>query len=343
MCDEITPPGEAKPAGDGGVFVKATNKFIISGDLQVMVPRTTTILSLLSKSGVMDGSTIEERTFNLGVKEVLGLLMCSFVSRTPLVETLQMDKPVLDRSNSNFVFGYRGRTAESHIKEETKNQEQDIFVKLYVSKSKKMVCYAEAKTDFVNLIFSFLTIPLGHVVKHVNNDGSFKGCINRFYKSVQDLDEQCFNSSAHKEILVCPRVAPGFSYENSLLGIKEAAPPACYYFSHRQDRYLLSSTKCHRRSYEVGPIQMTAMFSKSHDKDGESRGGFLKEPNWFTVTDNLVIKPITAMSVLSVLNELKVPFSDIKERTVHVGKQEALRLLLSSFVSESALTNAFIK
>ncbi|GMN21253.1 hypothetical protein TIFTF001_043269, partial [Ficus carica] len=53
--------------------------------------------------------------------------------------------------------------------------------------------------------------------------------------------------------------------------------------------------------------------------------------------------PITAISVVSVLNELKVPFSDIEERTVHVGKQKALRLRLSSFVSESALTNAFIK
>lgn len=239
-----------------------------------------------------------------------------------MVETLLMDKPVPDQSNANFVFGYQGRTAESHIKEEMKNQEQEIFVKLFVSKSKKMVCYAEAKIDFVNLLFSFLTIPLGHVVKHANNDGSFRGCINRFYKSVQDLDEQCFNSSDHKEILVCPRVAPGFSYENSLLGIEEAAPPACYYSRYSQDKYLLSSGKFPVRFYNVAPIQMTAMFSKSHDKDGESRGGFLKGLNLFTVTDNLVIKPITAISVLSILNELKVPFSDIEERTVHVGKQD---------------------
>ncbi|GMN26799.1 hypothetical protein TIFTF001_001447 [Ficus carica] len=42
-------------------------------------------------------------------------------------------------------------------------------------------------------------------------------------------------------------------------------------------------------------------------------------------------------------DELKVPFSDVEEQVVHIGKAEALRLLLSSFVSESALTNFFIK
>ena len=55
---------------NGGVFVKVTDRFIVSDDLQVMLLCTATSFSLLSKCGVVDGSNIEERTFNLGVNEV---------------------------------------------------------------------------------------------------------------------------------------------------------------------------------------------------------------------------------------------------------------------------------
>ncbi|XVF68898.1 hypothetical protein PTKIN_Ptkin11bG0038000 [Pterospermum kingtungense] len=86
-------------------------------------------------------------------------------------------------------------------------------------------------------------------------------------------------------------------------------------------------------------------FKFAHDsqhKDKKSGQGFLKGPALFTVTDDLVITPISSISGLSVLSKLKVPFGDIEERTVHVGKNEALHLLLASLISKSALTNAFL-
>ncbi|EXB30493.1 hypothetical protein L484_006043 [Morus notabilis] len=341
MYSEFSPPETAIPAADRVVFVKVTNRYIISDDLQVMVLCSATSFSLLSKSGVMDWSTIEEKTFNLAINEVLDLLVRALVSRTPLTETLLTHKPVPDQLNS--VFHYQGRSAESLIKEEIMNhEERDICINLFVSKTKNMVCYAETKIDFVNLLFSFLTIPLGHIVKQVYGDRSLKGCINHLYQSIQDLDEQCFKSSEHKEILVSPRLAPGFNYENVLLGIEDASPPPYYYC---WSRYMGGQPNSNGNlgGYEVGPIEMTVMNSKSHGKDGKRRGGFLRGMNLFTVTDNLIVKPVSPILGLSILNELKVPFSDIEERTVNVGKEEAMRLLLSSFVSESALTNAFIK
>ena len=81
----------------------------------------------------------------------------------------------------------------------------------------------------VNLLFSLLTVPLDHLGKQLHG-ASMKGCINHLYKSVYDLDEQSFNSTVHKEMLVSPKVAPGFSYENDLLGIEEASHPQYYYY-----------------------------------------------------------------------------------------------------------------
>ena len=215
------------------------------------------------------------------------------------------------------VFFLEERPVEHRTKQEMTKEEQNIYVKLIVSKSRKMVFCAEAKKDFINLLFSFLTVPLGHMVKKTGG-GSSRGCIDNLYKSVQDLDEQCFKSNNCKEILVNPRVAPGFSYENDLLGIEEASHPP-YYFDER--RCCITNTNV-VLSKNIQPVPLTVVDSKSHDKEGKSRGGFLVGPNLFTVTDDLIITPVSPILGLSILNELKVPFSDIEERTVRVGKEE---------------------
>lgn len=63
----------------------------------------------------------------------------------------------------------------------------------------------------------------------------------------------------------------------------------------------------------------------------------------FTITDKLIRRPLSPILGFSVLNELKVPLTDIKEEIVQVGKLEALRLLVASFVCDSALTDVFIR
>ena len=90
------------------------------------------------------------------------MLLCSLVSRTPLTETLLKNKPVHVHDLNQL----------STVQMEEENIEDgNITMKLIVSKSKKLVCYAEANEDGVNLLFSFLTVPLGHILKQ-NYKGS---------------------------------------------------------------------------------------------------------------------------------------------------------------------------
>ncbi|TQE00923.1 hypothetical protein C1H46_013463 [Malus baccata] len=129
-------------------------------------------------------------------------------------------------------------------------------------------------------------------------------------------------------MLVNPKLAPDFSY-NSLLGIEVAS---YYYLDGRltTDSSLIPSNT----PLESCKIEPT-------DNDSSARG-FLKGPASFTVTDNLVIRPISTIFELSVLDKLNVPFTDTENRVVLMGKKEALSLLVASFASDSALTNAFI-
>ncbi|XP_050138557.1 uncharacterized protein LOC126614906 isoform X3 [Malus sylvestris] len=317
----------------GGVFVKGPSRLIITDDLQVISPVSAASICLFSKLGVTDSKTTEESTFNMGVPEVLNLLMHSFVSKTPLTETLLKNKPI---PNLGDVHSSQGISIDSQMHGDTINEEEkNISLKLVVSKSKKIVCYAEAQEDFVNLLCSFLTLPLGYILEKMRNV-SWKGCLDQLYKSVEDLDEKYLKSNFHKELLVNPKLAPGFRYENPLLGIEETS---FYYLNEK----LTTDKCCIPDNTSAESVKLNVFYPKSHEDSDESAQGFLKGPDTFTVTDNLVVRPLSLILEMSVIQELKVPFTDIEDHIVHMGKREALLLLVASFVGDSALTNTFIR
>ncbi|KAL6275727.1 hypothetical protein ACE6H2_019328 [Prunus campanulata] len=327
---------------NGGVFCKGLTRFIVSDDLEVMPPVNSAVSSFLAKVGVMDANSTDEMILNVGFNEVLNLLICSFVSKTPLTDILLKHKPEPNLNSKGVTQGicFKGPTAG-----ETMNEEKNISINLMVSKSKKLVCYAEAGEDFVNLLFSFLTVPLGFILKEMQDSpSSTKGCIDRLYKSVQDLDEQYLKSNYHKEILLYPKLYPGFVYENHLLGIEDG-PEASYYYaqywSREGDQERFTTDKTLIPSYLTTPVPMKLKYCKSQG-DYKSDAGFLSRPAMFTITDSLMIRPISPLLGVSVLNELKVPFADIEMQTVQVGKEEALRLLVTSFLCDSALTSVFL-
>ncbi|XP_031286214.1 uncharacterized protein LOC116144925 [Pistacia vera] len=324
-----------------GVFVREQTRFIISDELQVLPSCTESRLSLLSKLVGSDWSTIEERNFDIGVDEVLTLLKFA-LSETPLTETLLKNSLANELGKEDF---HQGGYVKSRMEEPASNVNKKIHVKLITSKSWKMVCYAEAGEDFVDLLFSFLTVPLGHVVKEMHSSIS-KGCINHLYNSVHELDaEKYLKSNEHKAMLVNPKLAPGFSYENNPLGIEEDIHPP-YYYAQKKNEFgdwhdILSYDKARLSSwiqcYSQGSTISTLTVKET------TRRGFAKGPAMFTITDKLIITPISSISCLSLLSKLDKPVADIEERVVHVGCEEALRLMVASFVSESVLTDAFLR
>ncbi|XP_031266175.1 uncharacterized protein LOC116124587 [Pistacia vera] len=129
---------------------------------------------------------------------------------------------------------------ESTVEEPKSNVDGKIHVKLIVSKSKKIVCFAEASEEFVDLVSSFLTVPLGYIIKEIKS-GFSKGSLTHLYNSVQDLDaEKYFKSNEHKEMLISPKLAPNFSYENHPLGIEEDLHPTYCYAEYHYNAQLTS-------------------------------------------------------------------------------------------------------
>ncbi|CAN6556563.1 unnamed protein product [Malus baccata var. baccata] len=313
-----------KQAEGGGVFVEEPGRFIISDDLQVLPPFTCAVSSVVSNHGLTGWKSVEELTFNVGVDEVLNLLMRSLVSETPLTETLLKDKTIPNMIDENLDQDLRIEYRE--VGGKRNEEEEKISIKFIVSKSKKKVYYAEVGEDFVNLLFSFLTLPLGFVVKQMQHN-SLKGCIDQLYRSVEDLDEQYLKSNLHKKKLVSPKLLPGFGYKNHLLGIEEAS----YKWTDSVE------PKSHCREDYIDFVD-----PKSHHKKDDKGCGFLKGPAMFMVTDSLNVSPISAIFGMSILCELNVPVTDVEVQVAHVGKEVAIHLSVASFVCPSALTGVFL-
>jgi len=92
---------------------------------------------------------------------------------------------------------------------QSSEQVDKVCLKVMVDKVRNQVVYAEAGKDFVDALFSFLTLPLGTIARLVAKESNIEavrfGSISSLYQSVTDLDQQYLWSKTCKEMLQQPR------------------------------------------------------------------------------------------------------------------------------------------
>ncbi|MCI32729.1 DUF674 family protein, partial [Trifolium medium] len=93
----------------------------------------------------------------------------------------------------------------------TTQTEEHVSLKLLLNEKGNKVLFAEAGKDFVDVLFSFLTLPLGTIARLVEKESTQSsigpvtvGCLNSLYKSVADLDEGCMWNETNKQVLLQP-------------------------------------------------------------------------------------------------------------------------------------------
>ncbi|KAK2378978.1 hypothetical protein QL285_066825 [Trifolium repens] len=218
-------------------------------------------------------------------------------------------------------------------------------VKVVQSKSLKKIIFAESNGDFVDFIFSFLTMPLGSIVKLLGAN-SFARCVSNLYKSVEYLDPT--------SVLLNPGIAPQFSCPNQPLSIPHLQPPPTTYYygaGTPQEGYncrlnqrvinliwieggVISKTK---GSIYEGKL-LTALDPTSPNKS-KGAAGFVKRAALYGVGDDLKVKPLSANSFFSYFKELSLPLDDIEVKVISIGEAEALSLLGTFLTSKCTLTS----
>ncbi|KAF7119435.1 hypothetical protein RHSIM_Rhsim13G0074600 [Rhododendron simsii] len=373
----------------GGVFVNdRAFRFMITDDLQVMAGSTAACLWLFQKLGIDDGIEVEERTLEFGEQEgvltirnrwtfevlrpdepekVLCLLKFALLSNSPLTEAILYTQCSSEKEIMNFQ---PKRTPQRDKKARAANT-NNMTLKLFLSKSKKKVLYAEARVDVVDFLFSILTYPLGSIIKLLGKNSGF-GCMDNLFKSAEDLGTGGFmKSEERRKVLLCPKLAPFHSVGNQLLQIEEASYPL-YMYDYSRNLWVVADDI---NQFAESRFSAVVMDPKSPTGEVDAGKGYMKGPGTFMILNDLSVVPLSPVTSVALLNQMNVPINDVAERMVTIGHDEvsfmvmevifalskvhkgvvqvpkncssgrikALNLLNASLISKTVLSDVFIQ
>ncbi|PWA73123.1 hypothetical protein CTI12_AA264070 [Artemisia annua] len=317
----IRPSSKFFPKEEAGFF-KSTARFMITDDFKVMPVSSRVNVTALNALGLY--GKVEERLIKIGRDEVLKLLKRSLISRTPLSDTF-LESSINKSSNQLHDMEYSlGRMNPSlNVKDYWKKKTKNIQLKLIFNKLNNMALYAVVKEDFVDLLCTFLRIPLGYIFNQFPCL-SFEGCLGNLHKSIKETNISLFRSKEKKEILVNPKLAPGLRYNSNVTGIEETT-----ILSHCSLSSLFYTNK-----WFMNPMKK--------QENQSVLDSLIKGPATFLVTDSLEVKPLSPICVKGLVDGMRIPLSDIGEQEVFLDEEKAMHLLAACVASDHALTSTFL-
>ena len=230
-----------------------------------------------------------------------------------------------------------------------------ITLNLLVDNSSNKVVYAEARKEFVDFLFGLLQIPLGSIMGLLWNHGmaSGSGSLSKVYESIQNLDPCYVQPNLAKDSLL--RLNPAFSsatYTPQLL--LNFVPPnqmtstearktsnrvflstSSYFTSPPPPCPAVSSSPVGRSPYLFGSAYSQEKVVAQHKETGYVRGAVV-----YMVMDDLMVKPMSTISSISLLNDLNIKdISSLQEKKVEVDMKKVLSNSLSCFLLHDTSQN----
>ncbi|KAF7010893.1 hypothetical protein CFC21_025255 [Triticum aestivum] len=222
-------------------------------------------------------------------------------------------------------------------------EEPTVELKLFVDKEKNRVRFAESGKEFVDVLFGFLTLPLGTVVRLLGKQSQV-GCLDEIYKSVEELSTDFFRTEACKAML---------------LRLMSAAAKQCCDLKVRVDDtkhrevYVCGDTSCCAKadgSFSSVPGVLCKCGKVMGQIPGEwpeedpaatasVDGVFVKGCFKFVVTDDLQVAPASTSLMLSLFNKFGVQDpTRLEQRMIQLSSVEMINLLKRSLTSKQPLT-----
>ncbi|XP_073352066.1 uncharacterized protein [Aegilops tauschii subsp. strangulata] len=244
-----------------------------------------------------------------------------------------------------------------------------MSMKLLVHTKAGRVLFAEAGKDVVDFLFSLLALPVGTAVGLLGRR-SMPGSAGDLYASVQRLDADYLLPGADIDALLRPAVPsnisllclPGPSSSAASKRVfwcgEDHSRSYCYIYAPPpppppppQHNYVTEASggacpACAK------PMTKEMRWARS-DSGGSGQAavsaatgrakGFVQGVVTYTVTDNLTVTPMSAISSITLLNTFRVrDLSALQEKIVRIGYKEGLAILKASLQSKTVLTDVFL-
>nr|GMD17060.1 uncharacterized protein LOC109182299 [Ipomoea batatas] len=227
-------------------------------------------------------------------------------------------------------------------------QESRLSLKLLIDEKSNRVVAAEAHKEFVEILFSFLTLPMGTIIR-VTSSGDTKnplttiGCLNNLYRAVEKLSNENWQTENCKTMVLRPRNPLGDYCQKLEVNIDDS-------LSNTKYRCSCKGLYCLRRFSWYPNVSCRSGNTITRIIGGDLRygvnneGAFLqKGRTMFIISDDLHIRPACPIVLAQLLSNLGLRGSDgIREMLVEVSKEQVISLLARSLVSESPLTDLFL-
>lgn len=213
-----------------------------------------------------------------------------------------------------------------------------VTINLMVDTTRNRVLFADCGGDFVDIVLSYLTLPMSSVFRLTGNDGLHAaGSINNIYGSVLSLENHYFRNKACKSMLLHPLDAAVSKIQNSLAMSVEytSETRSLFYcqkcFLDKRTVCLYSGAKC-----ACGGIMNGCVSSRIGD--GIKRPVFVKEGFRYIITDDFMISKASTDSVVALMQNISIgDRGRMEKREVHVKSSHVLHLLKCCLVSAPTL------
>ncbi|CAI9299473.1 unnamed protein product [Lactuca saligna] len=204
----------------------------------------------------------------------------------------------------------------------------NMILKLLVDKRVQKVLYAEASKEFVDLLFHIFALPLGTLIKFPSSK-QMVGCLGKLKESIETLNQTHLqpdhdkpSASKAKTLFMCSYAPGSIPFDGyGFCGLRHVS-------DHQDARCL----QCGR----LMNVPMTFVRWPSNEE------AVVKETVTYMVMDDLVIKPMSTITSITLINNYGVKdLSQLEEIALPFGKDEAFELLKLSLMTDQVLTTLF--
>ncbi|XP_010464553.2 PREDICTED: uncharacterized protein LOC104745077 [Camelina sativa] len=329
MNQEIQELDEEQVQGNSDdIFVSYENSFVITDDLKVALSSMDYVLNTLKGLGYANAHKLGEIVLDVGLSEIFTLLECLFTSDSPLTDTFLRKQSSLCLTRSRIPL-------TPTVQESGAGPEQTITLKAFVRKVDGKFLCVESGADFIDLVFTFLALPLGSVWD-ISGDNITLGCIGNVFRSFKGLNEENDDSSSSAKCLLpsyysCPKqLLDVVTLQTEIYYYRFCPSPADPFGGCSRLGFTRKMPDCfNSQSQNIKVFDMTSF-------------GFVRGYVRYLVTDDLVIKLKDSVSNISLLKlTMHLAEEDVREQMITIGKSEAISLLRTSMITSSALTTCF--
>ncbi|GER43100.1 hypothetical protein STAS_19918 [Striga asiatica] len=234
--------------------------------------------------------------------------------------------------------------------------EYKLQLKVMVNRQQTKVLFAEADSDFADVLLSFLTLPLGKIIRmlksYYEDNEPPLGSLTTLYDSLSRLDNALFWTAGGKQMLLDPRNPLEAECVWLKLNVDESRRTTyyrCGAHSCRRERssivtmyHSMATCECGGPlDKAMGPLEPGILDNRQ--SQGSHGGVFVEKGTVFLINNDLKMAPLVPGRFLETLVDLGVTVGKgAKMLTMSLGVQDIMELLMGSLLSHTPLTDLFL-